>query len=203
MITYPLVMPSTPGPREMSFELMNHVAETTSPFTGSSQTQEWPAEYIGLTMSLPPMPRTSAAAWIAFLAALRGKAGSFLAGPRGNEATPRGVLGGTPLVNGANAAQSKTLNTKGWTPSRSNVLRAGDWFQVGTNLFMNMTDVDSDASGLATLDVFPRLREVLADNTAVVTSSPKGVFRLKDNARRWEIDRIQRYGLSVSCREDF
>jgi hypothetical protein len=199
-IVYPLNMPAG-GPSSVRFSPVNHVAETVSPFTGSTQTLEWPAEYLGLQLTLPRMARDTAAQWIAFLTALRGKAGTFLAGPTGAESTPRGLLGGTPLVRNSNATGSKTLTTKGWTINKANVLRAGDWIQVGTQLFMVVTDASSDASGFATLDIFPRLRSTFADGTAIVTTNPKGIFRLAENVRSWEIDSARHYSITINARE--
>ena len=99
----------------------------------------------------------------------------------GNPATsePRGTVSGTPLVDttlGVNVG--KYLVTKGWTPSSLGVLKAGDEIQIEYQLYKVLEDVDSDASGNATITIFPFLRKEYADDTSIITSSPKGIFRM-------------------------
>lgn len=202
-ITYPLTMPTTPAPNSVTVEVQNVVGITESPFTGSQQVFEWPCEYVTVSYKFPPMTRSSAAVWIAFLAALRGKAGTFYAGVQGNEKTARGLLGGTPVVRGANAAGSKALLTRGWTANKANIVRAGDWFSVGNQLVMSLNDANADASGYATLDIYPRLRVAQADGAALDFTAPVGLFRLKNNNRKWDINGLQHYGIVLDAREAF
>ena len=89
--------------------------------------------------------------------------------------TNRGVLTGTPVVKGAGQT-GKTLDIDGATPSTSNWIRAGDIFQVGSELKEQAIDADSDGSGNVTLTFGPRLRASPADNAAIVVSSPVGQF---------------------------
>lgn len=202
-ITFPLSLPATPGFRSLQITATNIVGLSTSPFTAESQVQEWPGELWSLAAELPPMQRATAEQWLAFLLALRGGSGTFLIGdPAG--ATPQGPATGTPLVNGANAAGSKVLNTKGWTHSIT-VLKAGDYMQIGTGtaqrLFKTVTDTVSDSSGNATADIWPRTREALADGAAIVTANTKGVFRLADNNRKWSLDTAKIYGINFTAVE--
>jgi hypothetical protein len=198
-ITFPLSMPSTPGLRTIKLTGTNVVGAAVSPFTGQTQVFEWPAEFWSIEVALPPMKRINAEAWVAFLLALRGMSGTFLIGdPLG--ATPQGVATGTPLVNGAQAAGSKTLAVKGWTHSITGILKAGDYIQLGTGtgqrLHKVLQDVNSDSSGHATLDIFPRTRAAVADGDPIVTSDCKGAFRLSDNSRAWSVDYTKIYGLN-------
>lgn len=68
---------------------------SASPFTGSQQIFEWPAEWWEAEVSLPPMQRTNAARWNSFLLSLRGRSGTFYLGDSGAR-TPQGVLSGYP-----------------------------------------------------------------------------------------------------------
>lgn len=203
-ITFPLSLPATPGFKDVQLTTTNAVGVSTSPFTMESQVQEWPGEMWSLQASLPPMKRAAAEAWLAFLISLRGASGSFLIGDP-NAGTPQGIATGTPLVNGANAAGSKTLATKGWTASVTGILKAGDYLQIGTGLtqrlFKNLTDADSDGSGHATLDLFPRLRESLADGAAITVINAKGVFRLASNSSQWSTNVARNYGISFKAVE--
>lgn len=150
------------------------------------------------------MRRDQAAAWVNFLLKLRGMTGTFLMGdPDGAE--PQGVATGTPKVNGSNAAGSKTLATKGWTTGVSGILLAGDYIQVGTGtatrLYRVLTDANSDGSGHATLDIFPRLRETLVDNVTITTENCVGCFRLANNTRSWSLDTSLIYGIDFKAIE--
>jgi hypothetical protein len=203
-ITYPLALPTTPGLKDVQITATNLVGISASIFTGQTQVQEWPGEMWSLSASLPPMKRAQAEAWLSFLIALRGSSGTFLIGDPG-AGTPQGVATGTPLVNGANAAGSKTLAVKGWTASIAGILKAGDYLQVGTGvtqrLYKNLTDAASDGSGHTTLDIFPRLRESLADNAPITLINCAGVFRLASNNRQWSMDVARNYGIGFKAVE--
>ncbi len=108
------------------------------------------------------------------------------------------------LVNGADQTGA-TLAVDGLQPSKADVFKAGDYFQIGTGsssrLHMVTADADSNASGEATLDIWPPLRSSPADNAAVTVSSPKGVFRLTENVTGWDIDAARTYGITLKAIE--
>jgi hypothetical protein len=204
-ITFPRSdSPSSPKPNAVALTQQSTTGVVTSPFTGTAQVVEWPAEWWAMELAFPPMKRTDAEAWIAFLQSMRGMLGTFLYGDPSYQGA-RGVATGTPLVNGANAAGSKTLATKGWTASQTGILKAGDYFQVGTGastrLHKVLKDADSDGSGNATLDIFPRLREALTDGAAITLSNPKGTFRLTDNKFQHTVNNARMYGISFAIAE--
>lgn len=203
-ISFPLSLPASPGFNGVSVTATNIVGISSSAFTGETQVQEWPGEMWSFAMSLPPMKRDQAEAWLAFLLALRGISGTFLLGDP-NGSAPQGVATGTPLVNGAHTAGSKTLNTKGWTPSVTRILKAGDYLQIGTGVTQRMhkalTDVNSDGSGLASIDIWPRLREDLADGAAITLNNCACVCRLADNNRQWSLSTARTYGIQFKAVE--
>jgi hypothetical protein len=43
---------------------------------------------------------------------------------------------------------------------------------------MVLVDANSDGSGQATLELFPRVRTAFASGTSITVSNPKGVWRL-------------------------
>lgn len=153
------------------------VAVSRSPFSLISQVQQHAGEGWLLNVQLPPMTRADAAPWIAFLAKLRGKRGTFYYGSY-LQGTIRGLGGGTPLVNGASQS-GYTLAVDGCTNS-AGFLKEGDFFSIDSSLYMNLTDVSANGSGQCTLDIWPRLR-THADNTALDLTFPKGIFRLTEN----------------------
>lgn len=203
-INYPLSLPSAPGFQKFNMTATNIVGVAKSPFTFQQQTYEWPGEYWSLDAVLPPMKIDQAQAWVTFLMSLRGILGTFYVGDDA-DVEPQGVATGTPLVNGTNNAASKTVTTKGWTHNITGILLAGDYIQIGTGaakrLYKNLTDANSDSSGHATLDIFPRLREGLSDNQAITIVDCQGTFRLIDNARTWSVDEAMIYGIDFKAEE--
>lgn len=139
---------------------------------------DYEADIWGLKCSINPLTREEAQPWIAFLTALRGRAGTFIWGPS-LFSSPLGAGTGVPLVNGANQA-GRELVTDGWTPSTV-VLEAGDLIQIDQRLYMALREVVSNASGQATIDVFPKLRSH-ADNSALILTNPMGIWRLNSNS---------------------
>ena len=179
-ITYPLSLPTTKSPKRISFSQRSFIGLSTSPFTGHTQVFEHQGQTWGASITLPVMERADAEEWQSFILQLNGQFGTFLLGPWSAGDAPRGVATGTPLVNGASQT-GQELITDGWTTGVTGILLAGDWIQIGQRLYKVMVDVDSDGSGNATLDIWPRLRESPADNDTIITADPLGLFRLNSN----------------------
>lgn len=95
--------------------------------------------------------------------------------------------------------------TDGWTTSTTGILKAGDWIQLGsgsaTRLHKVLDDVNSDASGNATLSIWPSLRSSPSDNAQITVSSPKGQWRLASNEIQYSIDEASVYGITFACVE--
>lgn len=206
-ISYPLNLPTSVTAREVVIRRCATVALSASPFTGEQQVYVHQGEWFEIDFALPPMPRATAAAWIGFLLALNGREGTFLAGIP-SEGTARGTATGTPLVNGAGQS-GKTLNTRGWTAGITGILTAGDWLQLGsgsgTHLHAVVQDANSQSgspdAGLATLDIWPRLRSAPSDGDAITISNAKGLWRLAGNSAEWSIGEAAMYGLNFSAVE--
>jgi len=201
-ISYPVTFPSI-GIRSMMIRARSVVGVAQSPFTLSQQVykhqgQAWEAE-----VTLPPMKRDEAEQIASFLLKMNGQYGTFLLGDPANTA-PRGVGTGTPLVNGGSQT-GDSLITDGWTISTTGILKAGDWIQLGsgsaTRLHKVLDDVNSDASGNATLSIWPSLRSSPSNNAQITVSSPKGQWRLASNEIQYSIDEASVYGITFACVE--
>ena len=151
-------------------------------------------------MTLPAMQRASAEAWHGFLLSLNGPWGTFtLYDPLARQ--PQGSAAGTPLVNGGSQT-GQSLITDGWVPSTTGILKAGDYIQIGQSLYKIMKDADSDGSGNATFDIFPRLRSSPVDNTPIITDTCRGIFRLTEaTVPIIGVDELQAYEVSFNCVE--
>lgn len=207
-VTYPLSLPSN-GIRRMTWRRRSVVGQARYVFTGKRQVQPWAGQWWEVDVDLPPMKRPDAEAWVAFLTALNGVEGTFLLGDSANR-LPRdggfstGGVGYGGLVRGGGQTGTD-LQTDGWQINRTNIMSAGDWLQLGTGanarLHKVLQGANSNASGEATLLIWPALRTSPADNSAVVVQNPVGLFALADNAQEWSIDEARIYGLSFSAVE--
>ena len=200
-ITYPLSLPDVTSYESARMTAKSVVGVTSSPFTGAQQVQKHQGQWWEFEASLVPMSRTNAEAWISFFISLNGMQGTFLLGdPLASSA--RGVGTGTPLVNGASQT-GNSLITDGWTASQTGILKAGDYFQLGTGssskLYKVLADANSDSGGNATFDIWPSINTAVADDTAINISSAKGIFRLTSNEMPFDLGQAQQYGLSFSA----
>lgn len=198
--SFPVTLPTT-GTRRISIRQASVVAVGQSPYTLEQQVQRRQGQVWALNFEYAPLARADAEALVAALCSLNGREGSFLFGDSASK-TARGIATGTPLVKGASQT-GEDLITDGWTAGQTGILKAGDWLQLGTGstsrLYKNLTDVNSDGSGNATLTLWPRIFTAWADNAPITVSFPKGVFRLTDDGTDWDINVAKRYGLSVSA----
>lgn len=206
-ISYPLTVPSH-NFRRLVMRANTQVSVTRSPYTLRDQVQDFAGQLWVAEVTLPTLKRIpegdedSAEDWTAFFLKLNGPKGTFLMGDPSKK-TPRGSWAGAPVTNGANQ-YGTTLDVSGFTPDEVGVAKAGDHFQIGYNLYCNLNDVDADGSGEATLDIWPRVRATYANGTALVTSSPKGTWRLVEpDIPLYNVDEAKNYDISFTCAETF
>lgn len=203
-IVYPLTAPALPYPQSMIVDLAYVGAVSVSPFTKSQHAARFQGEQWVFDISLPPMDRDEAEEWIAFHSRLRGNHGTFLYGPKGDDYTPRGIGTGTPLVKGVGQTGYEII-TDGWTPSKTGIMKKGDWIQFGTGDAATLRklelDADSNGSGEATLTLSQRMNVAPLDNSAVVIEEPVGVFRMLSPNVTWSIAVGMEYGYNFKCYE--
>jgi len=203
-IIYPLDFPDQQGTAGLVMRPMAAVASSMSPFTLQKEVQVHQGQKWNLLVSLPLMSRAEAEPWITFFLKLNSMQGTFLMSPS-DAMTPQGVASGTPVVAGGGQT-GQILQTSGWSVSTVNVLKAGDYLSIGsgeaTRLYKNLNDVTSDAVGLATLDIWPRLRESPVDLAPITTTEPKGTFRLASNEMPFSVDALLKYtGMDFNVEE--
>lgn len=192
-IVFPLAFPTTTGVKGITIRPRKVVGINTSPTSLISQTYEWQGERWEADVTLPVMARTEGEAWMAYLISMRGPVGSCLMGdPAG--AVPRGAAAatpGTPQADGTHAAQARTLALKTGLGTVANYLRAGDWISLGTGssrrLHKVLVDAALDGSGKTTLDIWPALREAVANSATVYVAAATGRFMLQA-APQYDID---------------
>jgi hypothetical protein len=202
MIQFPLTPPAEPAPAAMTIRARETVAQSRSPFSGKRQVYEHQGGMWQMEFTLPILTEAEWREWSAFLVALRGVRGTFLMGDPVRSA-PQGAGGGAPVVDGAGQT-GLTLATRGW-PASTLVLKAGDYIQLGsasaTHLHMLTADATSDAAGLVTLDLWPRLRTTPADGGLIVVSNTVGQWHLATNLNGWDYRPARLSEMSFKCVE--
>jgi hypothetical protein len=204
--TYPLSFPTQTGVARVEITATDVVSINQSPFTLSQQVVRHAGARWSAMIAIPPVKREDSEYWNAFLLRLRGQFGTFLLGDP-NAATPRGSAAsaaGTPVVNGASQT-GNNLNIDGLPASVTGYLLAGDYIQLGSassaRLYKVLENVSTNASGEATLNLWPDLRSSPADGATVVVSNAKGLFRLESNDATWSINNAGFYSISFSAVE--
>ena len=201
-ITYPVQFP-TYNIKSVNIRARSIVGISTSPFTGQQQVYQHQGQWWEMEITLPPMKADDAEAIAAFMLKMNGSYGTFLLGDPANR-SPRGIGTGTPLVNGSGQTGG-TLVTDGWTPSKTNIMKAGDWIQLGTGtatrLYRVLNDTDSDSSGNATLDIWPNLRSSPSNNASIIVNSTHGQWRLASNEVQYSISDAKIYTFTIACIE--
>lgn len=190
-ITYPLNTPTNIGIANITLMAENAVAISQSPFTFQQQVVAHPGQRWAASISLPPMKRQDAEAWVAFLLSLYGQVGTFLLSDP-NCPAPRGTATSATLT-GTAGSSSPTITMTG-------TLLAGDYISLGTGASARLHKVLQDCSGTGTIELWPALRSSYTDATVDLTEA-KGRFRLKDNITQWSINEISSYGITFDCVE--
>lgn len=177
-ITYPLSLPVTPSFRSLLISPEQVTPRIESPFTLQSQSYDHSGQRWKIEITYPPLAAADYRTIKAFLLALKGTQGTFFAGDPFDTA-PSGAGTGLPVTSGSHVAGASTLNLTGFTATTTNILKAGDNFQLGNYLYTNLKDVNSDGSGACTLDIWPNLRAGVANGTSITLLLPKSLFKLE------------------------
>jgi hypothetical protein len=87
--------------------------------------------------------------------------------------------------------------------NKTNWLVVGDYIQIGTGssatLHKVLSNVNTDGSGQAVLDIWPAIRGTRSGS--VVVRDTVGLFRLQSNSSSWSINDASVYGISFDCVE--
>jgi len=204
-ISYPLSLLTHTGIASIELRATNAVAYSRSPFTFAGQAHEYAGKMWQADVTLPPMARADAERWVAWLMSLKGQLGTFYLGdPLASSPLGSGRDSDTVLVDGA-VSSGNTIAIDSAPVSTTDFLKAGDYMQIGSGtsrqLFKVLTDVDTDGTGSATVDVWPNVRTSISDNSAVTLESAQGVFRLASNETSWSVNEASIYGITFGAVE--
>lgn len=198
-ISFPITLPTVGGIRSVTWTMLDAVGVGESPYTLTQEVYEHPGKRWAIDVQLVPMQRDDAMQWIAALASLRGRRGTFYFAGTPAPIDP-GTFGGTPLVKGAGQTGG-TIAIDGCTAGVTNWIKRGAWVQIGTELHQAIADASSNGSGEVTLELWPGPRVAPGDNDPVTVSGAKGIFRLASNERSYSVDVASIIGMSISAVE--
>ncbi len=190
-ISYPLALPTHTGFSEIELRATNAVAYSRSPFTFAGQAHAYAGQMWQADVTLPPMHRSDAERWVAWLVSLRGPLGSFLLGDN-ISCTARGTAT-SATITGFTGDNSVTVAMTG-------TLLAGDYFQLGSGGTATLHKVLQDQDGDGTLEIWPAIRTNQSAASATL-SNAQGQFRLTTNEQSWNINNAAVYGISFSAME--
>ena len=205
-ISYPLQLPTEPHPTNRTLTMNDASVLASSPFTFKQQSVSFGGDMWGLVIEWPPLTVEQAHPIVAVLSALRGMYGTFV-----YPATSVPIRGSvndhaqTPVANGTHASGGRVIRLRGARQNATGLFLAGDIIQVegnGPRLHQVLTNTDTNASGEAVLDIYPRLRGNLTDGQTIVTARErKGTWRLSSNQRSFSVTALRHYGLTIACTE--
>lgn len=190
-LSYPLDQPTGIGIAQIELRAVNAVATSQSPFTYKQQVVSHQGQRWEASVSIPSVRRDLAAPWKSMLVGLKGPTGTFLLGDP-DYAAPRGTVSSCTLS--GNAGDDAA------TVTMTGTLLAGDYIQLGAGSSARLHQVLEDQDGSGTIQIWPNLRSDYTAET-VITTSPKGVFRLKENITSWSINNASFYGISFEAVE--
>ena len=176
--------------------LVTSVAEARSPFTGTSQIQDWGASWWEYQIEMAVTQGAKARRLSAFFAALGGLRGRFLF-PDPSIEVP--VAAGNPYVTEAQAAGAATLRTAGWGLG----LCAGDFFQLGSDATARLYQVTADVTPFgseAVISFVPPLRASVPVGTLLGLDAPSVLLRLMAPVPSI-IGRADQHRFTISARE--
>lgn len=204
-ISYPLSLPTSIGLANITLTGQNTVAVSSSPFTGQQQVLKYPRECWKASVTVARSLRDNAEDWVAFMLALRGQYGTFFLNDPLNT-TPQGAARSTDTVTISTAVSSgESISIDSDQNSITDYLKAGDYISTGsgtsTQLFKVLNSVDTNSTGGATLDVWPRVRTSLSVGDTVTVENCKGVFRMATNDASWGIETGNAYQIQFEAME--
>lgn len=188
-VSYPQALPSHTGIAEISFRMVNTNALSESPFTGVQQVQGYSRQRWEVDVRLPTLKHADAVKWVAWLASLRGRFGTFTLGD---------PMAKTPAGTATSATITGTAGSDAVTVTMTGTLLAGDYIQIGTGLHR----VLQNRSGSGTMQIWPALRSSVTSVAAVLTN-PVGRFRLMSDEQSWTVNSASFYGIQFTAMEAF
>lgn len=194
-ISYPIDATAIlPNPVSIELTLRRVTGMSESPFTFQQQVYEHQGARWEMNMTFAPQTRADAAAIHGFLAALRGRRGTFLYTPDPLATAP--ISGGSDgNLSGNHAARATTITT-----SANETWSVGDLISISNHVY-RIAQKNCGTSLCNSYDIEPGLRAAATSGTAIDATSPKGIWRLASDEFTYSIDVGQFYRTTIACVE--
>ena len=206
-INYPIRIPVYEF-AEISWAPLSVVANPRSAFTGKGQIQVLEGQWWEGQVTFPQLPVELASSLTGFLTALNGREGTFLLGDPSHQ-KPQGQAkdnASSPLINGAGQIGNQ-ISIRNGPVAVTGWLAQGDLLQLGAegtaSLHKVTKSTDTDASGLATIDIWPRLRKSPVDGAGIILEGAQGLFRLNQDGASWSVSPPTQHDSGFACIEAF
>lgn len=170
----------TPQSNEMTY--VGNQQVYSNPFTSAIVTVSRGGDHWRVVLRHTNVRGDNKAVLKGFLASLQGQRHRFTVHDHGH--IQRGVLSGTPLVNGSGQL-GNSLTIDGCGFGVTNWIRAGDQFSINGELKVATLDRNSDGGGNLILAFAPSLRTAPTNNTPIIVTNPTGRFVLDSNESGW------------------
>ena len=198
-------LPDDIKPSRGQWSLVANTQTFNSPLNRVTQRVELPGAAWTCTYTYQNVDEDNALDLIGFLDSLNGQAETCDVYDFANS-SPRGVATGSPVVSGS-AQTGTTLNTDGWDPSITNILKRGDKISFGGELKRITADVNSTSDGGAILSIAPSIRTSPSNNLPITTVHPTCTMILIDDKQvKYSIrpgSSTNFYNFTLSFREAF
>lgn len=189
--------PESLEPESMDWGLVSNDRVHTSPLSNSQQVIEMPGSYWRCTVRFGNLSCGRDRELSALIGRMRGRAGTVLV-PRWQRERSDDV--GSPSVVSA-LVYSYVIEAAGFTPS-TDVFAAGDYMSINGELFEVVDNVQSSASGAASIPVNKRVRATIAPGEPIEYREP--VCRMRRVDPRFSMSvRSTFSSTSIELREAF
>ena len=193
-ISYPLSFPNNNSIRSIDLTTRNAIAVSRSPFTYAEQIHSYSGQQWEAVVTLKPMVRSDAEAWLSFLVSLRGQYGTFLLGDPGGYSLQSSAAPSSATITGSAGSGSLSVTMTG-------TITAGDYIQIGSSSSATLHKVLETKVNSGTLEVWPFLRVNHNSATSLVLTNPRGRFRLASNETNWSLNELRHYGITFAAME--
>jgi hypothetical protein len=193
--------PTTKKPRSISISA-NRPNTTYYTLSGKRSVNQFASQYYTLTVNMPPMNQTTYQEYKAFLISQKGSFSTFtFEYPIDNLGADKSNT--SVVTNATHAVGTSSITADGFTVSTNDVLKGGDFIKFNSHnkVYMVTGDVNSNASGEATITIEPPLQAALADNESIDVNKPLFTVALATDDVLSSTDPTNLYSLSFDIRE--
>lgn len=137
------------------------------------------------SVNLAPIDARAVNAWVN---SLGGRNGTFT-GVIPEISNPKGVASGAPVTSGVHTIGGSNISMSGFTSGVAGQLRAGDILKFANHakVYQVISDVSSNSSGMANVNIYPKLMKQVPSGTAVIVKDVPFLLRLDNDIQEFKV----------------